>query len=219
MSPPRHGSYPGADGPARIREPHGVVVRRPKGSPERRRRPPRPTDWPGVGTDLAHPRIGSPARPSRPLRPTDWGRGETELRPHRKGTPGGAFPTYGPTDWSHGGTEFLSRRWAIAPRESSARTPKETVAVFYVCAGPKIRSGVGRAPPRRLFGGPHGPSARVAGGFKGVGSAGKRPLRAGPHGPSARISGGVFKKRLATDRPIGNRVAAAKREWKPCSSG
>ena len=41
------------------------------GPPHRRRRSPWPTEWSGVGTDLAHPRIGSPGRPSRPLRPPD----------------------------------------------------------------------------------------------------------------------------------------------------
>jgi len=72
-----------------------------------------------------------------------------------------------------------------------------------------------RAPTRR----PQSPSARLAGGFTGVGSVGKRPLRAGPHGPSARISGRVFENPLAAGWPICNRDAAAKREWKPCSSG
>jgi hypothetical protein len=193
VSPPRHGSYPGADGPARTREHGGIVDSRPKGSPERRRRSPRPTDWSGVGTDLAHPRN----RFSRPPVSTTTPSGLPADR-HRLSHAADRFSEprcrpRGPTDWPRGETEFLSRRRAVAPRGSAAQTSKKTAVVFYVCAGPKIRSGVGRAPPPRLFGGPHGPSARVAGGFKGVGSAGKRPLRAGPHGPSVRISVGFSK--------------------------
>lgn len=60
-----------------------------------------------------------------------------------------------------------------------------------------------RGPTRR----PHGPSARLAGGFKGGGVCREAAASIGTPRPIRADFCRVFKKRLATGRPIGNRGA------------
>ena len=67
-----------------------------------------PTDRPGVGTDLAHPRIGSPGRPSRPLRPADC-------------PPVGRVFVSGPPRWR--GKESLSHP-SLVPYGHGSETPR-----------------------------------------------------------------------------------------------
>lgn len=179
MRPAPHGSYSGADGPTRRPEPPEQVERRPKptcggrGSSARPRAAIRHCERSGPLDPLpaAAPAARSVEGTARQTALVRFGRvaAKNPIVFRHKGTPGRPGQHRGSADRASATAEFLSRRRAVGPPGSAARTPRKTAAVFYVCAGPKIRSGVGRAPPRRLFGGPHGPSTRISGGFSKIG--------------------------------------------------